>query len=71
VFRSKLVKKFFNLLQASPADLRLRDEPEESIPRQNNCKLAVDEAFLGQLLEGQLRLLKYQSIMKTPGTISC
>lgn len=34
-------------LQASLADLRLRHEPEKFLPRQNNCKVAVDETFPG------------------------
>lgn len=44
---TEVKEKLFNLLQASPEDLRLRDEPEKLFPRQDNCKVAADEAFLG------------------------
>lgn len=62
------MKKFFKLLQASPADLRLSDEPGEFIPTQSYGTLAVDKAFLGQLLECQFRPITYHPIMKIPGT---
>lgn len=54
-FRFKPVEKFSNLLQASPADLSPSTEPGNLIPKQTNYKLTVDEAFLRQFLEGQLR----------------
>lgn len=44
---TQVEEKLFNLLQAFPEDLGLRDEPEKLLPRQDNCKVAVDEAFLG------------------------
>lgn len=70
IFRFKLVEKFSNLPKASTADLSLSTEPGELIPKQTNYKLRVDEAFLGELLEGQLRPIKYQLIPKTPRSTS-
>lgn len=70
IFRCKLVEKFSNLLKASTANLSPSTEPGEFISKQTNDKFRVDEAFLGELLEGQLRPTKYQHIPKTPRTIS-